>query len=177
MCIRDRDIRAFMARAGELGASEALSFLREVDTINMGRREHVVTLSKKLLDGSLLGKNVTVLGAAFKPNSDDVRDSPALSVAGSLSLKGASVTVYDPQAMGNAAKVFPTLDYAPDVLTALTGADLVILATEWDEFRNMDPEKAGELVKQCLILDARNVLPIDDWTQKGWRVQALGHGE
>ncbi|MHA6526517.1 UDP-glucose dehydrogenase family protein [Corynebacterium pyruviciproducens] len=172
-----KDIRAFMARAGELGASEALSFLREVDTINMGRREHVVTLSKKLLDGSLLGKNVTVLGAAFKPNSDDVRDSPALSVAGSLSLKGASVTVYDPQAMGNAAKVFPTLDYAPDVLTALTGADLVILATEWDEFRNMDPEKAGELVKQCLILDARNVLPIDDWTQKGWRVQALGHGE
>ncbi|WP_297190867.1 UDP-glucose/GDP-mannose dehydrogenase family protein [uncultured Corynebacterium sp.] len=172
-----KDIRAFMARAGELGASEALSFLREVDSINMRRREHVVELSKLLCDGSLLGKNITVLGAAFKPNSDDVRDSPALSVAGSLSLKGANVTVYDPQAMGNAAKVFPTLDYAQDVNDALTGADLTILATEWDEFRQLDPQKAGELVNRRVMLDARNVLQTSDWCEKGWQVKALGRGE
>lgn len=172
-----KDIRAFMARAGELGASEALSFLREVDSINMRRREHVVELSKLLCDGSLLGKNITVLGAAFKPNSDDVRDSPALSVAGSLSLKGANVTVYDPEAMDNAARVFPTLDYAQNVNNALTGADLTILATEWDEFRQLDPQKAGELVNQRVMLDARNVLQTSDWCEKGWQVKALGRGE
>lgn len=172
-----KDIRAFMARAGELGASEALSFLREVDSINMRRREHVVELSKLLCDGSLLGKNITVLGAAFKPNSDDVRDSPALSVAGSLSLKGANVTVYDPEAMDNAARVFPTLDYAQDVNDALTGADLTILATEWDEFRQLDPQKAGELVNRRVMLDARNVLQTSDWCEKGWQVKALGRGE
>lgn len=172
-----KDIRAFMARAGELGASEALSFLREVDSINMRRREHVVELSKLLCDGSLLGKNITVLGAAFKPNSDDVRDSPALSVAGSLSLKGANVTVYDPEAMDNAAKVFPTLDYAQNVNDALSGADLTILATEWDEFRQLDPQKAGDLVNRRVMLDARNVLSTSDWSEKGWQVKALGRGE
>lgn len=172
-----KDIRAFMARAGELGASEALSFLREVDSINMRRREHVVELSKLLCDGSLLGKNITVLGAAFKPNSDDVRDSPALSVAGSLSLKGANVTVYDPEAMDNAARVFPTLDYAQNVNDALSGADLTILATEWDEFRRLDPEKAGDLVNRRVMLDARNVLSTSDWSEKGWQVKALGCGE
>ena len=129
-----KDIRAFMARAGELGADQALTFLREVDAINMRRRERVVDLSKQVL-GSLIGKRITVLGAAFKPNSDDVRDSPALAVAGQLSLAGASVRVYDPQAMGNAARVFPTLDYAASLDDALRSAELVILATEWAEFK------------------------------------------
>ena len=125
-----KDIRAFMARAGEVGADQALTFLREVDAINMRRRQRVIDLAREEL-GSLIGRNITVLGASFKPNSDDVRDSPALAVAGQLSLAGASVRVYDPQGMDNARKVFPTLDYAASLEDALTGAELVILATEW----------------------------------------------
>ena len=169
-----KDIRAFMARAGELGADQALTFLREVDAINMRRRDRVVDLAKNAFDGSLLGHRVTVLGCAFKPNSDDVRDSPALAVAGQLSLAGAAVRVYDPQGMDNAAKVFPTLDYAASLEDALTGAELVILATEWQEFRDLDPAAAGELVANRHIIDGRNVLNVDAWRAAGWTVDALG---
>ena len=168
-----KDIRAFMARAGELGADQALTFLREVDAINMRRRERVVDLSKQVL-GSLIGKRITVLGAAFKPNSDDVRDSPALAVAGQLSLAGASVRVYDPQAMGNAARVFPTLDYAASLDDALRSAELVILATEWAEFKELDPNRAGELVGAKRMIDGRNVLDADTWRAAGWDIRALG---
>ena len=168
-----KDIRAFMARAGELGADQALTFLREVDAINMRRRERVVNLSKEVL-GSLIGKRITVLGAAFKPNSDDVRDSPALAVAGQLSLAGASVRVYDPQAMGNAARVFPTLDYADSLEGALRSAELVILATEWAEFKELDPNRAGELVAARRIIDGRNVLDPDTWRAAGWDIRCLG---
>ena len=168
-----KDIRAFMARAGELGADQALTFLREVDAINMRRRERVVDLSKQVL-GSLIGKRITVLGAAFKPNSDDVRDSPALAVAGQLSLAGASVRVYDPQAMGNAARVFPTLDYAASLDDALRGAELVVLATEWAEFKELDPNRAGELVGAKRMIDGRNVLDADTWRAAGWDIRALG---
>lgn len=169
-----KDIRAFMARAGELGADEALTFLREVDAINMRRRDHLVQLARNASGGSLLGKNITVLGAAFKPNSDDVRDSPALSVAGSLSLGGAETTVYDPQAMDNARQIFPTLDYADSAYEALAGAELVILATEWKEFRDLDPVKAGKVVAEKRIIDGRNVLPVKKWQDAGWRITALG---
>ena len=169
-----KDIRAFMARAGELGADQALTFLREVDAINMRRRDRVVDLAKQAFDGSLLGHRVTVLGAAFKPNSDDVRDSPALSVAGSLSLAGAAVTVYDPQGMENAKKVFPTLNYAASASAALKDSELVILATEWQEFRDLDPAEAGELVARRHIIDGRNVLNVDAWRAAGWTVDALG---
>ncbi|MDK8797867.1 UDP-glucose/GDP-mannose dehydrogenase family protein [Corynebacterium sp. MSK044] len=168
-----KDIRAFMARAGELGADQALTFLREVDAINMRRRERVVDLSREIL-GSLIGRRITVLGAAFKPNSDDVRDSPALAVAGQLNLAGASVRVYDPEAMDNARKVFPTLDYADSLDDALTDAELVILATEWDEFKNLDPEHAGQLVATKTLIDARNVLPVPTWRTAGWNLHALG---
>lgn len=168
-----KDIRAFMARAGELGADQALTFLREVDAINMRRRERVVNLSKEVL-GSLIGKRITVLGAAFKPNSDDVRDSPALAVAGQLSLAGASVRVYDPRAMGNAARVFPTLDYADSLEGALRSAELVILATEWAEFKELDPNRAGELVAARRIIDGRNVLDPDTWRAAGWDIRCLG---
>lgn len=168
-----KDIRAFMARAGELGADQALTFLREVDAINMRRRERVVNLSKEVL-GSLIGKRITVLGAAFKPNSDDVRDSPALAVAGQLSLAGASVRVYDPQAMDNAARVFPTLDYADSLEDALRSAELVILATEWAEFKQLDPNQAGELVAARRIIDGRNVLDPDTWRAAGWDIRCLG---
>jgi len=169
-----KDIRAFMARAGELGADQALTFLREVDAINMRRRDRMVDMSKEAFNGSLLGHRVTVLGCAFKPNSDDVRDSPALSVAGSLSLAGAAVTVYDPEGMENAKKVFPTLDYAADTETALREAELVILATEWEQFKELDPNEAGELVDNKHIIDGRNVLDVAAWSNAGWKIQALG---
>lgn len=169
-----KDIRAFMARAGELGADQALTFLREVDAINMRRRDRMVDLSKEAFNGSLLGHRVTVLGCAFKPNSDDVRDSPALSVAGSLSLAGAAVTVYDLEGMDNAKKVFPTLDYAADTESALREAELVILATEWQQFKELDPNEAGELVDIKHIIDGRNVLDVAAWSNAGWKIQALG---
>lgn len=169
-----KDIRAFMARAGELGADQALTFLREVDAINMRRRDRMVDLAKRAFNGSLLGHRVTVLGCAFKPNSDDVRDSPALSVAGSLSLGGAAVTVYDPQGMENARKVFPTLGYAESASEALSEAELVILATEWQEFRDLDPKAVAELVARTHIIDGRNVLDVASWNAAGWTVEALG---
>ena len=173
-----KDIRAFMARAGELGADQALTFLREVDAINMRRREKTVELARETLGGSLIGRNVTVLGAAFKPNSDDVRDSPALSVAGSLSLSGANVTVYDPQGMDNAAKIFPTLTYAPNVEEALSGAEIVIVATEWKQFQELDPVAAHKLVAgdNPAVLDGRNCLPREAWESAGWKFLALGRG-
>ncbi|MDK8870216.1 UDP-glucose dehydrogenase family protein [Corynebacterium macclintockiae] len=173
-----KDIRAFMARAGELGADQALTFLREVDAINMRRREKTVELARETLGGSLIGRNVTVLGAAFKPNSDDVRDSPALSVAGSLSLSGANVTVYDPQGMENAAKIFPTLTYAPNVEEALEGAEIVIVATEWKQFQELDPVAAHKLVAgdNPTVLDGRNCLPRKEWEAAGWNFLALGRG-
>lgn len=168
-----KDIRAFMARAGEVGADQALTFLREVDAINMRRRQRVVDMAREEL-GSLIGRNITVLGAAFKPNSDDVRDSPALAVAGQLSLAGANVTVFDPQAMDNARKVFPTLDYADTLEEALRGAELTILATEWGQFREMDPEWVAGVVEKQLLIDARNVLDVQQWRNAGWEMRALG---
>lgn len=169
-----KDIRAFMARAGELGADQALTFLREVDAINMRRRDRVVDLAKSSFDGTVLGHRITVLGCAFKPNSDDVRDSPALAVAGSLSLAGAAVTVYDPQAMANAAKLFPTLGYADSIDEALRGAELVILATEWQEFCQLDPQAAANLVDRAVMIDGRNVLDPQQWAAAGWHLHALG---
>lgn len=172
-----KDIRGFMARAGELGADQAMTFLREVDAINMRRREKMVELARQELGGSVIGRNITVLGAAFKPDSDDVRDSPALNVAGSLSLGGAAVTVYDPQAMDNAKKLFPTLDYAPSVEDALKDAEVVLVATEWREFIELDPARVRELVAgQPVIIDGRNCLDIQAWKAAGWKVRALGRG-
>lgn len=171
-----KDIRAFMARAGELGVDQALTFLREVDTVNMRRRDRVVELAKAACGGSILGSRITVLGAAFKPNSDDVRDSPALAVAGTLSLGGASTVVYDPKAMDNARTVFPTLTYAENIAEALHGADVVILATEWPEFTEIDPQWAGELVAHRRVIDGRNVLPVETWKAAGWEIKALGRG-
>lgn len=169
-----KDIRAYIARAGELGATEALTFLREVDAINMRRREHMVNLAKRAVGGHLIGASITVLGCAFKPNSDDVRDSPALNVAGQLSLKGAQVTVFDPQAMDNARKIFPTLHYAESAEAALQGADLVILATEWDEFVQLDPTHVRGWVRTPVLIDGRNALDSSRWAEAGWDYKALG---
>ncbi|MFF2316492.1 UDP-glucose dehydrogenase family protein [Arthrobacter sp. NPDC058097] len=169
-----KDIRAFMARAGELGADQALTFLREVDAINMRRRSRVVEVTRDLCDDSLLGKRITVLGAAFKPESDDVRDSPALSIAAQLQLQGAVVTVTDPKALPNAAKRFPELHYEADPLKAATKADAILLLTEWPVFRDLDPYELAANVTVPRILDGRNVLDAAKWRAAGWTYRGLG---
>ncbi|MFI6088993.1 UDP-glucose dehydrogenase family protein [Streptomyces sp. NPDC051218] len=170
-----KDIRAFMARAGELGADQALTFLREIDSINMRRRGQMVEMAREALGGgSFLGKRVAVLGATFKPDSDDVRDSPALNVAGQIHLQGGQVTVYDPKGMANAARLFPTLAYADSALAAARGADAVLHLTEWREFRELDPEALGEVASQRLILDGRNALDPTVWRGAGWTYRAMG---
>ncbi|WP_228978800.1 UDP-glucose/GDP-mannose dehydrogenase family protein [Streptomyces sp. DH12] len=170
-----KDIRAFMARAGELGADQALTFLREIDSINMRRRGQMVGMAREALgDGTFLGKRVAVLGAAFKPDSDDVRDSPALNVAGQIHLQGGQVTVYDPKGMDNARRVFPTLGYADSVLEAVRGADVVLHLTEWREFREVDPAELGEVVNARIILDGRNALDAARWRAADWTFRAMG---
>ncbi|MFD0047172.1 UDP-glucose dehydrogenase family protein [Pseudarthrobacter scleromae] len=169
-----KDIRAFMARAGELGADQALTFLREVDAINMRRRTRVVELARELCGGSLLGQRVTVLGAAFKPESDDVRDSPALSIAAQLQLQGAVVTVTDPEALSNAARRFPELHYEQSTEAALQRADALLLLTEWREYRELDPYEVAGVVDTPRILDGRNVLDAAKWRSAGWTYRGLG---
>ncbi|PWW21329.1 UDPglucose 6-dehydrogenase [Geodermatophilus normandii] len=169
-----KDIRAFMARAGELGADQALTFLREVDNINMRRRIRMVELAREVLDGSLLGKRVAVLGAAFKPDSDDIRDSPALNVAAQLQLQGAVVCVTDPAAVDNSRREWPHLDYAATPEEAAADADAVLVLTEWRQYRELDPAAFGELVRQKRVLDGRNALDREAWTAAGWTYRALG---
>jgi UDPglucose 6-dehydrogenase len=170
-----KDIRAFMARAGELGADQALTFLREIDSINMRRRGAMVEMTREALGGgSFLGKRVAVLGATFKPDSDDVRDSPALNVAGQIHLQGGQVTVYDPKGMDNALRLFPTLGYADTAVEAVRGADVVLHLTEWREFRELDPAALGEGVRARLILDGRNALDPELWRKAGWTYRAIG---
>ncbi|MCX2185045.1 UDP-glucose/GDP-mannose dehydrogenase family protein [Streptomyces sp. SKN60] len=170
-----KDIRAFMARAGELGADQALTFLREIDSINMRRRASMVEMAREALGGGFLGKRVAVLGATFKPDSDDVRDSPALNVAGQIHLQGGQVTVYDPKGMDNARRLFPTLAYAPTALDAVRGADVVLHLTEWREFRDaLDPAELAEVVSSAVILDGRNALDAGRWREAGWTYRAMG---
>ncbi|MFC9849211.1 UDP-glucose dehydrogenase family protein [Streptomyces sp. NPDC060223] len=170
-----KDIRAFMARAGELGADQALTFLREIDSINMRQRGQMVELTRQALGGgSFLGKRVAVLGATFKPDSDDVRDSPALNVAGQIHLQGGQVTVYDPKGMDNARRLFPTLGYADSAIAAVRGADVVLHLTEWLEFRELDPAVLGEAVTTRLVLDGRNALDPEVWRRAGWTYRAMG---
>jgi UDPglucose 6-dehydrogenase len=169
-----KDIRAFMARAGELGADQALTFLREVDAINMRRRSRMVDLTREVLGGSFLGKKVAVLGAAFKPDSDDIRDSPALNVAAQVRLQGADVVVTDPAALENARRVWPELSYATTVAEACHRADVVLLLTEWREYRDLDPAALGQLVRSRHVLDGRNALDPTTWRAAGWTYRALG---
>jgi UDPglucose 6-dehydrogenase len=169
-----KDIRAFMARAGELGADQALTFLKDVDAINMRRRARTVDLGRELLSGSFHGARVAVWGAAFKPNSDDIRDSPALDVAVAVQEQGATVLVYDPAAMDNARRSYPQLHYAASALEAARDADLVLLLTEWTEFREMDPAALGEVVTHRRLVDGRNALDPVAWRSNGWTYRALG---
>jgi UDPglucose 6-dehydrogenase len=173
-----KDIRAFMARAGELGVDQALSFLREVDAINMRRRARMVDLARELAgraDGTgFAGVRVGVLGVAFKPDSDDIRDSPALDVARTIHDLGAAVTVYDPVAMPSARRAHPELRYAQSAVEAAQDADVVLLLTEWDEFRAADPETIGKVVNKRNIVDGRNALDPARWREASWHYRALG---
>lgn len=169
-----KDIRAFQARAEELGVESAVSFLRDVDAINQRRRDRVVAQVIKIFDREIENAKITVLGAAFKPNSDDIRDSPALEVALRLADAGAQVTITDPEALPGVATRYPQLITEADVLTALTGSDLVLLLTEWAEFVNIDPVRATELVGTARIIDGRNALDPRIWQDAGWSYAGLG---
>ena len=173
-----KDIRAFMARAEELGASPALEFLREIDSINLRARQRVIDLVRTELSGSnnmdLKSFKIAVLGAAFKPDSDDVRDSPALDIAAQIHAAGADVVVHDPKAIEPAKKRFPNLKFAETIEDCVRGADLILHLTEWKVYRDLDPNSLKPLVKQCKILDGRNALDRDKWRQAGWQFHALG---
>lgn len=169
-----KDIRAFMARSQELGADQALEFLREIDSINMRARSRVIDLVRRELGENLIGKKVAVLGAAFKPDSDDVRDSPALDIAAQIHAAGALVQVFDPRANANAQSRFPALTFAPSIDQCVAGAEIVLHLTEWKEFREIDPLALKRLVAQPLLIDGRNTLDRDLWISAGWKVRALG---
>jgi UDPglucose 6-dehydrogenase len=170
-----KDIRAFMARAGELGVDQALSFLKEVDAINLRRRARMVDLTREVLgNGGFKGAKVAVLGAAFKPNSDDIRDSPALDVAVTMQRSGAAVHLYDPAAMENVALRYPDLPLADSAVEAAQDADVVCHLTEWREFRDMLPASLDGAVRHKRIVDGRNALDPDLWRDAGWTYRALG---
>ena len=169
-----KDIRAFMARAEELGAKQALEFLREIDAINLRARQRVIDVVRAELTDDLTTYKIAVLGAAFKPDSDDVRDSPALDIAAQLQAAGASVVVHDPKAIENARKRFPKLGFAVSVEECVQGADLILHLTEWREYRELDPKALAALVKKKIVIDGRNALDRDKWRAAGWQMHALG---
>ena len=169
-----KDIRAFMARAEELGAKQALEFLREIDAINLRARQRVIDVVRSELTDDLTSYKIAVLGAAFKPDSDDVRDSPALDIAAQLQAAGASVVVHDPKAIDNARKRFPKLGFAANVEECVKDSDLILHLTEWREYRDLDPKALAALVKKKIVIDGRNALDRDVWRASGWKFHALG---
>ena len=169
-----KDIRAFMARSEELGAQQSLEFLREIDSINLRARQRMIDLVRLDLGSDLKGKRIAVLGAAFKPDSDDVRDSPALDIAWQIASAGATVTVYDPKANSNAKARFPNLNFADSIENCLHKADIVLHLTEWKEFRALNPNVVKRYVSNPIIIDGRNALDKTAWEDAGWHFRALG---
>lgn len=169
-----KDVRAFIAKAGEIGAGQAFGLLREVDSINMRQRNRMVEMAREAVGGTFVGARVAVLGAAFKPESDDVRDSPALNIAGQIQLQGGSVSVFDPAAMPNAERVSPTLNYAATIDDACDGADLVMVLTEWKQFRTLDPLDLRGKVRRGVVIDGRNCLDPRTWREAGWIFRGIG---
>jgi UDPglucose 6-dehydrogenase len=163
-----------MARAEELGAQQALEFLKEIDSINLRARQRVIELVRRDLSEDLKSKKIAVLGAAFKPESDDVRDSPALDIAAQIKAAGATVVVHDPKAIEPARKRFPALSFEESIEKCLEGADLVLHLTEWKIYREIDPAKVKSLVKNPIIIDGRNALDRNKWKAAGWHFRALG---
>jgi len=169
-----KDIRAFMARAEELGAKQAVEFLKEIDAINLRARQRIIELVRKDLSENLQGKKVAILGAAFKPDSDDVRDSPALDIAAQIQAAGAVVIVHDPKAIANAQKRFPALQFAEDINSTLKDAEIVLHLTEWKIYREINPVEVKSLVKSAIMIDGRNALDRELWQSAGWKFRALG---
>lgn len=169
-----KDIRAFMARSEELGARQSLEFLREIDSINLRARQRMIDLVRTDLGDDLKSKKIAVLGAAFKPDSDDVRDSPALDIAAQIHSAGAEVVVHDPKAIDNAKKRFPALGFNENLEKCITGADAILHLTEWKSYRELDPTRLKSLVKQAIIIDGRNALDRELWVSAGWKFRALG---
>lgn len=169
-----KDIRAFMARAEELGAKQALEFLREIDAINLRARQRVIDVVRADLSDDLTRYKIAVLGATFKPDSDDVRDSPALDIAAQLHAAGAQVTVHDPKGIEPARKRFPNLSYAQTIEECVKDADVIMHLTEWKQYRELDPDSIAHLVKSKFVIDGRNMLDRDKWRAAGWRFHALG---
>ena len=169
-----KDIRAFMARADELGATQALEFLREIDAINLRARQRVIDVVRQEIGENLSGKRIAVLGAAFKPDSDDVRDSPALDIAVQIHAAGAAVKIHDPKAIEPARKRFPALDFASTIDDCVKDADLVLHLTEWKIYREIDPVALKSKVSGAIIIDGRNALDRDLWIKAGWNFRALG---
>ena len=169
-----KDIRAFMARAEELGAKQAVEFLKEIDAINLRARQRIIELVRKDLSENLQGKKVAILGAAFKPDSDDVRDSPALDIAAQIQAAGAVVIVHDPKAIANAQKRFPALKFAEDINSTLKDAEIVLHLTEWKIYREINPVEVKSLVKSAIMIDGRNALDRGLWQSAGWKFRALG---
>ncbi|MEE6289266.1 UDP binding domain-containing protein [Georgenia sp. MJ173] len=169
-----KDIRAFMARAGELGVDQALTFLREVDSINDRRRDHVFNLATRALGGNVAGKRVAVLGATFKPATDDLCDSPALDIAAPLTGAGADVVITDPQAGPILRRTRPDMTVAETATEAITGAQLTLLLTEWTDFRELDPAAIAALPADATIIDGRNALDPQQWRDAGWTYHSIG---
>jgi UDPglucose 6-dehydrogenase len=169
-----KDIRAFRATAVDRGVDSLVNLLTTVDTINLGRRDRVITLAREAVGGDLAGKRVAVLGAAFKPNSDDIRDSPSLAISGRLADEGAIVAVHDPVAMPNAARVRPDLRYADSVHEAAENVDLVLHLTEWADYRAIDPDALRSIVASPVLIDGRCTLDADAWRTAGWTVLVPG---
>jgi UDPglucose 6-dehydrogenase len=169
-----KDIRAFMARAEELGAKQAVEFLKKIDAINLRARQRIIELVRKDLSENLQGKKVAILGAAFKPDSDDVRDSPALDIAAQIQAAGAVVIVHDPKAIANAQKRFPALQFAQDINSTLKDAEIVLHLTEWKIYREINPVEVKSLVKSAIMIDGRNALDRELWQSAGWKFRALG---
>jgi len=169
-----KDIRAFMARAEELGAKQALEFLREIDAINLRARQRVIDVVRNVLSEDLTKYKIAVLGATFKPDSDDVRDSPALDIAVQLHAAGAQVVIHDPQGIEPARKRFPNLEYSESINDAIKDADLILHLTEWKEYRQLDPAAISSMVKSKIIIDGRNMLDRELWRTAGWKFHALG---
>ena len=169
-----KDIRAFMARAEELGAKQALEFLREIDAINLRARQRVIDIVRNVLSDDLTQYKIAVLGATFKPDSDDVRDSPALDISVQIHAAGAEVVIHDPHGIEPARKRFPNLKYAEVIEDAIKDADLILHLTEWKEYRQIDPAAISSLVKGKIIIDGRNMLDRTLWRNAGWKFHALG---
>jgi UDPglucose 6-dehydrogenase len=169
-----KDIRAFRTTAGELGVDSLVNLLTTVDTINLSRRDRVMTLTRDAVGGELTGKRIAVLGIAFKPNSDDIRDSPSLDICRRLAEAGAAVSVHDPVAMPNAARRHPDLRYVDSAGDAAEGAEVVLHLTEWADYRAIDPAALRDVVAQPVLIDGRAALDAGQWRSAGWTVYVPG---